>query len=141
MAIGVGYEWDACVITNFDSGMRRTIVSIEKGIKELIKRVWAKYNRSPFEKRKADDLPNPPRNWRETLLHYIVEKVIGNWKRRSKHKLLMDIYRAFSSHLDATSTSFTSCRPIWGTASLFMLRRWTTNSLANEVRFGSTGKH
>ncbi len=75
MAVGVGYEWDATVITAFgDETIAR--VPIDKPTKELIERAWAKHNRSPFEKREKDDIPNPPKDWKNVLLDYVVINVI-----------------------------------------------------------------
>jgi hypothetical protein len=57
MAAGVGYEWDAYLVTDAGS------VPMDPDMKPIIDRVWAKANRSPFDKRKKDDLPNPPTDW------------------------------------------------------------------------------
>lgn len=54
MAVEVGYEWDACLL------FPGAIEFVEEEGKKLIDQVWSKYNRSPFETRKSDDLPNPP---------------------------------------------------------------------------------
>jgi hypothetical protein len=58
MSAGVGYEWDVKVL---HAG--RIIFDFTDGPKKLIEKVWAKYNRSPFEKRCKDDLPAPRRDW------------------------------------------------------------------------------
>jgi hypothetical protein len=62
MSAGVGYEWDAVVIT--EHGFH----DVPKDIKELIEKVWSKFNRSPFEKFNAkEDIPGPPRDWKQQL--------------------------------------------------------------------------
>jgi 20S proteasome alpha/beta subunit len=62
MAVGVGFEWDACLLTG--AGPRMIIPAA----KPLIDRVWAKANRSPFKvKREKDDLSNPPKDWEMRL--------------------------------------------------------------------------
>jgi hypothetical protein len=60
LSAGVGYDWDVKVL---HAG--RMIFDFTEGPKKLIERVWAKYNRSPFDKREEDDLPSPPRDWQQ----------------------------------------------------------------------------
>jgi hypothetical protein len=62
MVSTVGYEWDAKVLY-----IRRCIFELKEKPKGLIERIWAKYNRSPFEERKKDDLPNPPKHWKRIM--------------------------------------------------------------------------
>jgi hypothetical protein len=57
----IGYEWDAKIIT------AEKIYEVPSNICKLLERVWAKFNRSPFEKREPDDLKSPPSDWREQL--------------------------------------------------------------------------
>lgn len=65
MAAGVGYQWDGVVALHHET----PFVVITDRAKELLERAWAKFNRSPFEKRdRKKDLPNPPRNWEQELL-------------------------------------------------------------------------
>ena len=61
LASSVGYEWNAYFVTSDG------IVSIEDETRQLIERVWARSNKTPFYKRKPDDLPGPPRDWRARL--------------------------------------------------------------------------
>jgi len=62
MASGVGYEWDAKILVK-----GRCIFEMTDEPKKLIEKVWAKFNRSPFDKRRKDDLSPPPRDWNEAL--------------------------------------------------------------------------
>jgi hypothetical protein len=62
LASSVGYEWNGYLVSS--SG----IVSIEDETRELIERVWAKANKTPFEKRKKSDMLSPPRDWRTKLM-------------------------------------------------------------------------
>jgi 20S proteasome alpha/beta subunit len=62
MSAGVGYEWDVKVL---HAG--RIIFDFTDGPKKLIEKVWAKYNRSPFDKRGKDDLGAPPRDWKQVF--------------------------------------------------------------------------
>jgi len=62
MAAGVGYDWDVKVLYS-----RRCIFDFTEGPKKLIERVWAKFNRSPFDKRQKDDLPQPPSDWKKAM--------------------------------------------------------------------------
>jgi hypothetical protein len=39
-------------------------------IDNLVERVWAEHERSPFDKREEDDLDKPPRNWKSQLKKY-----------------------------------------------------------------------
>ncbi len=68
MAVGVGYEWDAEVMI---AGKPDRSTIVPKEIKELIEQAWAKYNRSPFENRKKDDIPSPPTKWRKKLEDWV----------------------------------------------------------------------
>ena len=61
MAAGVGYAWDAYLVTS------RGSVPMDKNMKPIIDQVWAKSNRSPFDKREEDDLPEPPDDWRKQM--------------------------------------------------------------------------
>lgn len=62
MAVGVGYEWDACFVTS--EGPKPLL----EEAKPLIDQVWAKANRSPFQKgREKDDTKSPPKDWRRQL--------------------------------------------------------------------------
>ncbi len=51
----------------------------------MVESVWSKFNRSPFEKRKKDDLNPPPRDWPETLNLYFSRMTnrIPNGKMRT----------------------------------------------------------
>jgi 20S proteasome alpha/beta subunit len=62
MASGVGYEWDAQILV---SG--RFVFDLSEDPKKLVERVWAKFNRSPFDKRTKEDLPSPHSGWKHTL--------------------------------------------------------------------------
>jgi hypothetical protein len=57
MAPGVGYEWDMHLIT------AARAIPLRPEAKPLLEQVWLKHARSPFEKRKKDDLPDPPKDW------------------------------------------------------------------------------
>jgi hypothetical protein len=61
MAPGVGYEWEMKLISMAGA------VPVHKDTKPLLEKVWHKYCRSPFEKRKKEDLPDPPRDWQMQL--------------------------------------------------------------------------
>lgn len=61
MVPGVGYDWDAVVITGGKSH------DVPKDIKELIETVWGKANRSPFEKFDPKEHEKVPKDWREKL--------------------------------------------------------------------------
>ncbi len=65
MAPGVGYEWEMRLIT------RAGAVPLRDEAKSLLDSIWLKYNRSPFEKRKKDDFPNPPRDWQMRLRNMV----------------------------------------------------------------------
>jgi hypothetical protein len=68
----VGYDWDAYLLC----GGR--VKTVPPKAKPLLDRVWAKRNRSPFNKtRDPDDLPGPPRNW-EVQLRRIVAETLGS---------------------------------------------------------------
>jgi len=64
MAVGVGFDWELRVIT------KDRIVELKEDAKELIEKVWTKFTRSPFEKRKKDDPLPPPRDWMKMLETY-----------------------------------------------------------------------
>jgi hypothetical protein len=71
MAVGVGYEWDACLVTELGAKL------LADEAKPLIDRVWSRANRSPFQRqRQKDDLPNPPRDW-EDKLNTMIEKSLN----------------------------------------------------------------
>lgn len=62
MAVGVGYEWDAVVITE------RGFHDVPKDIKDLIESAWGKFTRSPFEKYDPKEhTKGPPSDWKEQL--------------------------------------------------------------------------
>ena len=62
MAVGVGYGWDACFVTN------SVIRPLADDGKRLVDKIWSKYNRSPFKKEKDDDeLEDPPDDWDRQL--------------------------------------------------------------------------
>jgi hypothetical protein len=93
MAVGVGYEWDACLI------FPGAIEFVEEEGKKLIDQVWSKYNRSPFDTRKPDDLPNPPRNWKDRL-HHIVATTIMRSNAQSVPEFARDHASAATSSMD-----------------------------------------
>ncbi len=65
MSQGVGYEWDATIITK--SGFH----PVPEDIKKLIEKVWARSNRSPFDKyNPKEDEKSPPKNWKEQLAEF-----------------------------------------------------------------------
>jgi len=67
MSQGVGYEWDAMVI--LENGFHE----VPEGIKKLIEKVWARGNRSPFEKyNPKEDLKGPPKDWKKRLSDFSV---------------------------------------------------------------------
>jgi 20S proteasome alpha/beta subunit len=72
MASGVGFEWDAYFVVA-RSGQGSGVVAVDEEVKPLLDRVWTKANRTPYYKRKKDDLPNPPRDWK-LQFHRIVAK-------------------------------------------------------------------
>jgi hypothetical protein len=61
MNSSVGYEWDVKIVT------ANRIWEVPTPTRKLLEQVWAKFNRSPFEKREADDLKPPPSDWRVQL--------------------------------------------------------------------------
>lgn len=61
MAPSVGYEWEMRLVTA--AGAK----PLHEDAKPLLDRIWTKYCRSPFEKRKKDDLPSPPKDWEKRL--------------------------------------------------------------------------
>ena len=62
MASGVGYAWDAAVIT------AAGIKEVPTRIKDLIEKIWAKYTRSPFEQHnQKQDIALPPEDWQKKL--------------------------------------------------------------------------
>lgn len=65
MASGVGYAWDAAVIT------QAGIKEVPATVKDLVEKVWAKSNRSPFEEyNKKEDMPLPPEDWQKRLRRF-----------------------------------------------------------------------
>jgi hypothetical protein len=74
MNSSVGYEWDAKIVT------AEKIWEVPPHIRKLLEQVWAKFNRSPFQKREPDDLKNPPRDWHEQLNVYF-SKMTGRIPR------------------------------------------------------------
>jgi hypothetical protein len=62
MSAFVGYEWDCKVLY-----AGRCIFNFTEEPKKLFERVWAKYNRSPFDRREKDDLLPPPHDWKQAL--------------------------------------------------------------------------
>jgi hypothetical protein len=79
MAAGVGYAWDAAIIT--EAGIKEVPIRI----KELIEKVWAKYTRSPFDKYdKKEHMPLPPDDWQDKLRSFR-DSIMGPiFKGRSK---------------------------------------------------------
>jgi len=65
MAPGVGYEWEMRLITAAGA------VPLHDQAKPLLDQVWVKYCRSPFEKRKKGDAPNPPKDWELKLRRFV----------------------------------------------------------------------
>jgi 20S proteasome alpha/beta subunit len=60
MVPSVGYDWDAAIMT---AGSRAKLLPPDT--KDLLEKAWAKYNRSPFEKRDPKtDIASPPRGWK-----------------------------------------------------------------------------
>ena len=65
LAVGVGYESDACVI--LPNGAH----NVPKEIMEIIERLWGKANRSPFDKYSSKIFEKgPPKNWKEKLAEF-----------------------------------------------------------------------
>ncbi len=64
MNSSVGYEWDVKIVT------ADKVWEVSSETKKLVEQVWAKFNRSPFEKRQADDIKPPPRDWNQRLNEY-----------------------------------------------------------------------
>ncbi len=73
MQFGVGYAWDAAIITS-DSKRH----DVPKETKEMIEKVWAKWVRSPFHIREKDDLGPPPRDWKKQLREYVVSIMLSD---------------------------------------------------------------
>lgn len=71
MAPGVGYEWEMRLVTGAGA------VPLHEEAKPLLDRVWVKYSRSPFEKRKKDDLPPPPKDWEMKLRTFVAASIQG----------------------------------------------------------------
>jgi len=69
IAPGVGYEWEMRLVTS------RKAVPLVADAKPLLEKVWSKHNRSPFEKREKDDLPNPPKDWKDRLKRFVVDSL------------------------------------------------------------------
>jgi hypothetical protein len=65
MAAGVGFEWDAEILY-----AGREIFRFTDEPKKMFEKIWAKFNRSPFDKRKKDDLPPPPHDWRAAVTDF-----------------------------------------------------------------------
>lgn len=64
MQAGVGYEWDAQVVSSISQGS----LQLSDNIKKLVERAWAHYNRSPFDAyNKDEDLEPPPEDWKQQL--------------------------------------------------------------------------
>ncbi|MGD0628208.1 MAG: hypothetical protein ABR987_02590 [Terracidiphilus sp.] len=76
MAIGVGYEWDATLVLGGTYGSQ----DVPKTIKELLEKVWSKYNRSPFEKFDPKEHWSIPKNWRKQLWEYCYSNVVERMK-------------------------------------------------------------
>jgi hypothetical protein len=63
----VGFEWDAWVMFPDQLGTH----VVPESIKDIIERVWAKYNRSPFDTFDPhEDKPGPPRDWKAQLANF-----------------------------------------------------------------------
>jgi hypothetical protein len=71
MAPGVGYEWEMRLITAAKA------VPLHSEAKPLLERVWVKYSRSPFEKRKKGDSPDPPKDWQNRLKTLVAASLQG----------------------------------------------------------------
>lgn len=69
MAPGVGYDWEMRSITAAGA------VPLRDEAKPLLEQVWVKYSRSPFEKRKKDDEPNPPKDWEKKLRNLVAASI------------------------------------------------------------------
>jgi hypothetical protein len=65
MSVGVGYEWDAAIITATGR------YEVPKETRDLIEMVWSKADRSPFHIKEKDDLGPPPRDWKQRLKSYV----------------------------------------------------------------------
>ena len=76
MAVGVGYEWDAVILT---SDHKRHEVPDE--IKDLIEKAWEKWTRSPFHVKEKDDLEPPPKDWKEKL-HQYIESIVPSVSKK-----------------------------------------------------------
>ena len=71
----VGYEWDALVLIRPPI----SFCDIPKNIKELTEKVWAKANRSPFERyNRKEHLEPPPKDWRQRLKDLIELQVLAH---------------------------------------------------------------
>jgi len=77
MAVGVGYEWDATILTN-----DRKSHEVPKDIKGLIEKAWSKWVRSPFHVKESDDLEGPPKDWKDQL-HAYVESIVPSSSQTS----------------------------------------------------------
>jgi hypothetical protein len=66
MAVGVGYDWDATILTN-----DHQLHEVPPDIKDLIEKAWSRWTRSPFHVREKDDLGPPPKDWKDRLQAYV----------------------------------------------------------------------
>lgn len=74
MSAGVGYAWDAVIVTGGAAGC----IDVSEEIKDLIERVWVQHDRSPFETYKPkEDLAPPPKNWQKQLSKLITTEIIS----------------------------------------------------------------
>jgi hypothetical protein len=81
MAAGVGYAWDAMVVTSHGT------TDVRDGVKELIERVWSDHNRSPFEKyNKKKHMPLPPKNWEGILRGYCEDIMRPSYRKKPAKK-------------------------------------------------------
>lgn len=69
MTPSVGTSWDAYFVTS-----DRVEPLIEAG-RDLIDRIWAKRNRSPFKPRDKDAMRNPPKDWQRKLNQYVADSL------------------------------------------------------------------
>jgi hypothetical protein len=100
MSAFVGYEWDAKVLY-----AGRCIFNFTDEPKKLFERVWAKYNRSPFEKRDKDDLKSPPTDWKQTFEFISTDmETTANTASKDKNKRWPNA-RSFSAYLKETKPS------------------------------------
>jgi hypothetical protein len=70
----VGYEWDAVIVVRPPI----SFCEMPKEVKDLTERVWAQFNRSPFDRyNKAENLEPPPKNWKNKLEKLISSRVLA----------------------------------------------------------------